>query len=457
MPTNNNSSKQWVSWNNNVQHSYEQLHQVQHEQELAQAIKDAPGKVRVFGARQSSADIAAGTATLIDNTPYNKILSYDLEQRHITVQSGISLKTLMQAIQEKGWSIPCLPDIDTVTLGGALATGTHGTGREGQLLSSYMIHCRLILADGSIVNIKEGDTLMDAVRVSLGVLGIFSEITLACQPIYTLHLKEQPMKDKDWVSNYPSLIDGHEFTRVLWMPHTNHGYVILGDRIPADQFVEEKTGPNYLKHRRKVSKWLYKYTTRFPKITPFANRIIQGLFFSAEKESKGTLYDATVTKSRTGTLELAEWTIAFSRFPQLFKELKTALDDWNNPAFVHIPMDVRFVKKDNAWLSYAYGEDCVTIGCVTRDADNADYYAAFDVVEEIFLKHGGRPHWGKRFKAKNKELSQLYPQWEAFKAKRAELDPTGKFLNPYLAELFDVELHPTPAAPETTHAQSTTV
>lgn len=449
MPTIDNNSKQWVSWNANVQHTYEQLHQVHNEEELVQAIKEAPGKVRVFGSRQSSADIAAGTATLIDNTTYNKILSYDLEKHHITVQSGISLKILIQAIHAQGWTIPCLPDIDTVTLGGALATGTHGTGRSGHLLSSYMIHCRLILADGSVVNVMEGEELMDAVRVSLGVLGVFSEITLACQPVYTLHLKEQPMKDAQWVNHYTDLLNQHEFTRILWMPHTNHGYVITGDRIPANQAIQENKGPSYLKHRRKVSKWLYKYTTRFPKLTPFANRLIQGLFFSTQKASKGTLYDATVTKSRSGTLELAEWTIALSRFPQAFKELKAALDNWNNPAFVHIPMDIRFVKQDNAWLSYAYGEDCVTIGCVTRDAANAEAYAAFDVVEQIFLKHGGRPHWGKRFKAKDQELSQLYPQWEAFKAKRAILDPTGKFLNSYLSQLFDANNQSSPiSAPQ---------
>ena len=453
MPTINNNSKQWVSWNANVQHTYEHLHQVHSEEELVQAIQEAPGKVRVFGSRQSSADIAAGTATLIDNTAYNKILSYDLEKHHITVQSGISLKILIQAIQAQGWTIPCLPDIDTVTLGGALATGTHGTGRTGHLLSSYMIHCRLILADGSVVNVVEGEELMDAVRVSLGVLGVFSEITLACQPVYTLHLKEQPMKDALWVNNYTDLLNQHEFTRILWMPHTNHGYVITGDRIPADKAIQENKGPKYLKHRRKVSKWLYKYTTRFPKLTPFANRLIQGLFFSTEKASKGTLYDATVTKSRSGTLELAEWTIVLSRFPQVFKELKAALDNWNNPAFVHIPMDIRFVKQDNTWLSYAYGEDCVTIGCVTRDAANAEAYAAFDVVEQIFLKHGGRPHWGKRFKAKDQELSQLYPQWEAFKAKRAALDPTGKFLNSYLSQLLDANNQSSPiSTPQTNSA-----
>ena len=187
---------------------------------------------------------------------------------------------------------------------------------------------------------------------------------------------------------------------------------------------------------------MYKYTTKFPFLTTFANKIIYKLFFTSKKESKGTLYDATVTKRRNGTLELAEWTIGRSQFKALFTELKSELDNRKNAAFVHIPMDIRFVKQDDSWLSYAYGEDCVTVGCVTRDAANADHYKAFEVVEKIFLKHGGRPHWGKRFEAKDAELSKIYPMWEVFKTLRAKLDPQGKFLNPYLSELLNISEDP---------------
>ena len=99
-------------------------------------------------------------------------------------------------------------------------------------------------------------------------------------------------------------------------------------------------------------------------------------------------------------------------------------------------MDVRFVYKDKSWLSYAYGEDTVTMGCVSRNAATADTYEAFKSVEKIFLKHGGKPHWGKRFAAKDAELSKIYPKWEDFKLLRKKMDPTNKFLNPYLKELF---------------------
>ena len=442
----------WASWNNNVRHQYDRLIVVKSESDIADALRKTTGKVRPFGSRQSSADIAAGTDTLLDMTQYDKIVSVNEEKMQMTVESGITLKTLINDMQDRGWTLPCLPDIDTVTLGGALATGTHGTGREGHILAEYMIHCRLVLADGTVRDVHEGDELMDAVRVSLGLLGVMSEITLQCQPVYTLHLKEKPMRDTEWVGNYEQLLKDNDFTRVLFMPHTDHGYVILGNRIDPDTPVVNNPGPEYLKHRRKVSRMLYKYTTRFPKLTKYANKIIQSLFFSSEKEYKGTLYDATVTKSRSGTLELAEWTIALSRFPALFKDLKAALDNDDNPAFVHIPMDVRFVKADDSWLSYAYGEDCVTIGCVTRDAENADNYAAFEVVEEIFLRHGGRPHWGKRFKAKDREMKKLFPRWNDFKKLRRRLDPTGKLLNPYLADLLNVKEEAQTNAP--THEMS---
>ena len=432
----------WVSWNENVQHSYTYHHTVKEEKELAKIIGSTSHKVRVYGSKQSSADIAAGTDALIDMRQYDQIVSIDDSKKHITVQAGITLKTLITTIQDRGWSIPCLPDIDTVTLGGALSTGTHGTGREGKLLSEYMVACRMVMADGTVREIKEGEELMNAVRVSLGLMGIFSEITLQCESIYTLHLKEAPMHDDEWLEGFDDLLKNNDFTRVLWMPHTDHGYVILGNKIDQDTPVKNNPGPAYLKHRRAVSRILYKYTTKFPFLTTFANKIIYKLFFTSKKESKGTLYDATVTKKRNGTLELAEWTIGRSQFKALFTELKSKLDNRKNAAFVHIPMDIRFVKQDDSWLSYAYGEDCVTVGCVTRDAANADHYKAFEVVEKIFLKYGGRPHWGKRFEAKDAELSKIYPMWEAFKTLRAKLDPQGKFLNPYLTELLNISESP---------------
>lgn len=424
----------WVSWNENIQHSYKNLYQITSEEEL-KAIVEKSDKVRFFGNKQSSADISAGVSTLIDIRSYNKILHYNDLKKQITVQSGIKLIDLIEAIEAKGWCIPCLPDINTVTLGGALATGTHGT--SGNILANYIHKFRVILANGTVKEITEGEELMDAFRVSIGVLGVFSTFTFNCEPIYTLHVKEFPQKDEVWIQDLPKKLKEFDFLRILWLPHTGKGYVITGEKIHEDKEINEKKGPSYLKHRRAVSKILYKYTHIFPWFTVFANKILGVLFFNSSKESKGSLYQATVTKSRGATLELAEWTIPLSAFPKVFQELKKEINKWNNSSFIHIPMDIRFLQKDNSWLSYSYGEDTVTMGCVSRNASTSDTYEAFKTIETIFIKHGGRPHWAKRFKAKDAQLRKIYPKWNKFKKLRKELDPDNKFLNSYLKAIFN--------------------
>jgi len=424
----------WTSWNENLTYKYKSLYKITTEKELQEVVAKTD-KIRFFGTKQSSADIAAGIDTLIDITSYNKILSYNETERTVTVQSGVILGDLLEAIEAKGWCIPCLPDINTITIGGALATGTHGT--SGHLLCEYMTSCTLVLANGSLKTVPKSDTLMQAVRVSLGALGVISTVTFSCEPIYTLHVKEGPENDSEWLPKIKERLQKHDFLRILWLPHTDKGYVITGDKIAPETKITKNLGPKYLKHRRKASKILYKYSHVFPWITAIANRLLYKGFFSANKEYKGSLYQATVTKSRGATLELAEWTIGLDRFSLVFDELKTEINKWSNKSFIHIPMDIRFIYKDNSWLSYAYQEDTVTMGCVSRNAATADTYEAFKTIETIFLKHGGKPHWGKRFTAKDAALSTIYSKWEDFKQLRHHMDPTNKFLNPYLSKLFN--------------------
>lgn len=426
----------WTSWNDNISSSFKSLYKITSESELQEVVKNSE-KIRVFGNKQSSADIASGVATLIDIKTYNQVVSFDNSQRKITVQSGIILGDLLEIIEAKGWCIPCLPDINTITVGGALSTGTHGT--SGKLLSEYVTNFRMVLADGTIKIISANDELIDAIRVSLGAFGVLSEITFQCEPIYTLHIKEGPENDNVWLPTIKARLKNHDFLRILWLPHTDKGYVITGNKIDPQTKIKQDLGPKYLKHRRTASKILYKYSHVFPWITAIANKLLYQGFFSSTKEHKGSLYQATVTKSRGSTLELAEWTIGLDDFPKVFEELKTEINKWSNKSFIHIPMDIRFVYKDNSWLSYAYKKDVVTMGCVSRNAATADTYEAFKSIEKIFLKYNGKPHWAKRFAAKDKELSKVYEKWDAFKLLRTKFDPTNKFMNPYLEKLFNIK------------------
>ncbi|PKH04385.1 dehydrogenase [Psychromonas sp. MB-3u-54] len=426
-------TKKWESWNKNIVHNIEHIYYPTTEVELAEKVQHSKS-IRVVGNGQSSSDIAAGTTAIISLEKYCAVTNVDRDQYKITIEAGSSLKGLLEAIQHEGWTLPALPDIDTITVGGALATATHGTGHDARILAQYMIACRFVNADGTVAEYTEFSEEFDAIRVSLGVLGIFSTVTFRCEPLWNLQLEERPMKDRDWLKSYLSMLDNHRFLRILWLPHTNYGYVITGDI--ADSPSKQIEIPWYVKYRRSLSAKLYRRTVKKPRFTVTANKIIQKLFFNHSQNKFGSLYDATVTKSRGSTLELAEWIVSLDRFEALFHDLKDALNDLSNDAYAHIPMDIRFLRNDKSWLSYAYGQDCVSIGCVSRIAEVADQYEAFAVIETVFRRHGGRPHWAKRHKMAGDEFSELYPKWNNFIALREKLDPSGKFLNAYLTKLL---------------------
>ena len=310
----------WVSWNGNIVHRYEHVHRPRSEEELAAALENA-GSVRVFGNKQSSADIAAGTETLIDLRDYNGLVEVDEARRRITVEAGMTLKTLIHHVEAQGWTFPCLPDIDTVTVGGALSTGTHGTAGGGHPLAESMVGARLVTADGKVQEMDESSELMPALRNALGTLGALSTVTFQLEPLYYLRVDEQAIRDEEWLAHFRSWLREYEFLRIIWLPHTGYGWVVRGERIGPDTAVEERGAPRFVRHRREVSKFLYKRTVRFPRFTRPANRLLRRLFFNHRTVKKGTLYGATVTKARGSSLELAEWSVTLDRFEELFLDL----------------------------------------------------------------------------------------------------------------------------------------
>jgi L-gulonolactone oxidase len=426
---------QWTSWNGIRSHRFERYAAPTTEDELAEAIARAT-TLRPVGTGKSSADICAGASTLLDMRSFVGIESVDPTSMSVTVRAGTPLVDLIRAVEDRGWEIPCLPDIDNVTVGGALATGTHGT--SGSPLSAYLSGVRLLGPDGSARSVGVGDPGMDAARLSLGVLGVISTATFSCRPQRRFLISEKPMRDEQWIERYPEWLGTHDFVRILWIPHSGYGYVILGDAVEEAPTRTLRSEPPRLRHRRSVSRLLYGATSRIPALVPAANTILKRLFFSSPVERFGTLYGATVTKSRGSTLELAEWTCAQDSYPEVFREIKAGLSNPRNRAWAHIPMDVRFVDEEPAWLGSGYGHPAVTMGCVTRHPATADSYRAFDLVESVFLGASGRPHWAKRFRARAETLSALWPRWRDFLEERTLRDPQGKFLTPQLRKLLGI-------------------
>ena len=109
-------------------------------------------------------------------------------------------------------------------------------------------------------------------------------------------------------------------------------------------------------------------------------------------------------------------------------EVVEAIEKYRSDVF--FPIEVRTISQDDAWLSPFYQRESGSIAVHAYYKD--DYSFFFSIVEPILRRHGGRPHWGKLNSLTAKDFSALYPRWKDAMAVRRALDPSGKFLNPYL-------------------------
>jgi len=127
-----------------------------------------------------------------------------------------------------------------------------------------------------------------------------------------------------------------------------------------------------------------------------------------------------------------EYSIPADRMKLVLEEIRDAVDQHRYA--VHFPIECRYVRGDDLWLSPANGRDSAYIA--VHMYRGMAYTAYFAKVEEICRRHSGRPHWGKMHTMQAEQFRAVYPKWEAFMALRAQLDPEGMFLNPYLAEMI---------------------
>ena len=120
--------------------------------------------------------------------------------------------------------------------------------------------------------------------------------------------------------------------------------------------------------------------------------------------------------------------------PDCFREVIQAVE--RERVRVFFPFEFRYIRGDDAWLSPFEGGDRCSIA-IHRYFEN-DPVTIQEVVEPIFRRYEGRPHWGKMNTLHAADFVALYPHWQDFLAVRESLDPEGRMLSPYMREVFGV-------------------
>lgn len=399
------------------------------ETELAALLKRSSGEVRVAGAGHSFTALVPTPGTLVSLDKLSGIVRIDKAAMTATVHAGTRLGTLARALDAEGLALPNLPDIDAQTLAGAIATGTHGTGAQLPAVHDGVVGARLVRSDGQVVELagpRDADALA-AVRVSLGSLGVLSQLTLRVVPAFNLRRKVWLQPIDDLLRAAPALAAKHRHFEMFVLPFTGYAAGVMHEVYEGnDMLLPSSAEDTMLADLRRLRDWLGRFSALR---TWAAQRFIDPQQTEEARERAHRLL-STVRSSRFNE---TEWHVPAENGIACLRQVIDAIHQ-HNEAFY--PIEFRWVRGDGAWLSPFHGRDSCSIALHAAAGESYDYIV--QIGARICQAHGGRPHWGKMHPLAASTLAPLYPRWRDFLALRHSFDPQGRMLNAHLRSLFGI-------------------
>src|SRR3954449_6843978 len=226
----------WRNWAGDQRCAPVAIEEPGSEEGVAEALERASAaghRVRAAGSGHSFTDIACTDGVMVSLKRMNRVV--EAGGNSVEVESGITLHDLGPALAQRGLAMENLGDVDAQTLGGALATGTHGTGARFGNLSSQVERLRLIDAAGEIRECSADDDpdLFRAARVGLGAVGVVTAVTLRCVPAHVLHRVDEPRPLDETLGRLDELAEEHEHFELFAFPYTNTALTRATDRTDA--------------------------------------------------------------------------------------------------------------------------------------------------------------------------------------------------------------------------------
>jgi FAD-linked oxidoreductase len=417
----------WQNWSGGQKATPQNIAFPGSEAELATLVKNAAGPVRAFGGGHSFSPVALSQGTMISLEQLNGIVSHDASALTATIRAGSRIASLGDPLKAIGQGLLNEADINMQSLGGAISTATHGTGRHLQCYSATVRRLRVVLADGSIVDCSanKDNELFEAARVAVGSLGIFSEITLQNRAAYKLRAITTVMNTEDALTTLQKERDQHRHIEFFAFPYGDKAIVKRTEITNDAPTPPLKPGFD----ENEILEW----AADTARLHPWSNRWLQravGLFVS-DSTVVGDSFNIYPSPRNVQFNEM-EYSLPAEQGMACFTELRDTIRRQNVNVF--FPIEFRYVAADECWLSPFYQRDTVSIS--VHQFFKQDYREFFGIAEPILRKYGGRPHWGKLHTLKAKELRALYPRFDDFVKIRNRADPQGKFLSPYARTLF---------------------
>ena len=383
--------------------------------EELQEVVAATERVRALGSRHSFTDLPDTDGVLVSLTDLPTTVEVDAQARTATVRGRAAYGEVATELERQGWALANLASLPHISVAGAVATGTHGSGDENGSLATAVAALEIVGPDGELRRVARGDADFDGSVVALGALGIVTGVTLDIEPTYAVSQLvctglpwDRLTADLDAVTSAAYSVSlftrwDDEEVRQVWLKSRG-----AGTPIPPPG-TRPASGPVHMLDGGAVES----VTGQGGVPGPWLDRLPH--FRMGFTPSRGEELQSEYLFPREHALTAIERLRALG--PRLAPILQVA--------------ELRTVAADDLWLSSAYGRPVVGVH-LTWVRDPRAVYAALPAIEAELLPLGARPHWGKCFVAGRDDLAGLYPRMGDFVRLRERVDPTGKFGNAFL-------------------------
>ena len=411
------------NWAGNISYQASHWH-VPTTLEQVQNIVQNSHKIRGLGSRHSFNSIADSDDTIISLKQMNRILEINAETKSVRVEGGITYGDLCKALHEEGFALANLASLPHISVVGACMTGTHGSGEGNGNLATAVSAIEMVGADGEIIKVNRADHGEEfaGMVVSLGALGIVTQITLDIVP--TFNMRQDVYLDlsfEDLYSNFDAIqASGYSvslFTHwdknlisQTWVksiasedtPFTL-GDSLFGSKLSTGQ--QSPVGDDRTARCTEQSGISGAWYDRLPhfrmEFTPSNGDELQSEYFVP----------------RESAIE------AIQAVHELNEDITPLL---------HVT-EIRTIKADNLWLSPAYGRDSVALHFTWKPMWT-EIRPVLEKMESVLMPFGVRPHWGKVFTMSADHVQANYERLSDFQNLMQGYDPEGKFQNAFLAE-----------------------
>lgn len=378
-------------------------------------------RIRVIGSRHSFNDLADTTGDLVDISRLLAEVSIDPDTRTARVSGGMSYGAVSAELERQGWALHNLASLPHISVAGAIATATHGSGIRIGNLATAVRALDIISRDGTLRHLSSSDPNFEGSVVSLGALGVVVRVWLAIERSYSVRQRawdDIPFEtildnlSTVFAAGYSvSLFTDWAGTHIqqLWVKSVATepplpdelfgGTAVTAHRHP----VRGMSAENCTLQRGESGRWLDRLPHFRMEFTPSSGNEIQSEYIVPMENAPGAIH----ALRRMGT-DIA--------------------------AVVQVS-EIRAVAADQLWLSSSYGADALAFH-FTWHPEPDRVAALVPRLEAALMPFQARPHWGKVHEVSSSRLRELYPRYDDFVGLVRRTDPTGKFRNEAIGRLF---------------------